>query len=144
MSDKQNLEILNSIYKNSKMASDSICQVLEQCDDNNLKKYIAKQQKQYEEDYHKTGRRIREIGGTAENPPAMASFMASAGVDMKTMFDKSRQNIAKLMYNGTNMGIVDITRVLNRASDADGAVIEEAKALLKREQNYADGLKKYL
>lgn len=126
------------------MASDSICQVLEHCDDSGLRDYIAKQQKQYEEDYHKTGRQIRELGGTAENPPISADIAAGAGINMKTMFDKSKQNIAKIMFNGTNMGILDITRVVNRATDADCGVTEQAKSLLMREQKYADGLKKYL
>ena len=48
------------------------------------------------------------------------------------------------MYNGTNMGIVDIARTVNRAKDADQQVLDEAERLLSAEEQYADGLKRFL
>ena len=70
--------------------------------------------------------------------------MAKMGIDMKTMFDKNDRKAAELMYNGTNMGIVDIARTVNRAKDADQQVLDEAERLLSAEEQYADGLKRFL
>lgn len=144
MSKKDDLEILNCIYKNSKMAADSIDSVSEKCDDDKLRGYINKQKEHYNNSCDKVANQIRERGGIPAPPPKAAEFMAEMGIDMKTMMDHSRTNIAKLMYNGTNMGILDISETVNHAHDADENIISQAKELLSAEERYADGLKRFL
>ena len=70
--------------------------------------------------------------------------MAKMVFDLKTIFYKNDRKAAELMYNGTNMGIVDIARTVNRAKDADQQVLDEAERLLSAEEQYADGLKRFL
>ena len=92
----------------------------------------------------KIAKQIRELGTEPVQPPKADQFMADMGIDMKTMFDSSRTNIAKLMYNGTNMGIVDIAETVNHATEAEDKIISQAKQLLSAEERYADGLKRFL
>ncbi len=144
MSKNDDLEILNSIYKNSKMASDCIDSVTEKCDNDKLKEYIQKQRKHYDNSCEKVASQIRELGGEPAEPPKSSQAMAEMGITMKTFTDRSCSNIAKIMYNGTNMGIVDISETVNHAKNADERVISQAKQLLSAEERYADGLKGFL
>ena len=144
MSRDDDLKILNCIYQNSRMAADCIDKVYEKCPDDKLREYISKQRVHYRNSCDKLTKQIRELGTDPEQPPKTDQFMADMGIDMKTMFDDSRTNIAKIMYNGTNMGIVDIAETVNHATEADDKIISQAKQLLSAEERYADGLKRFL
>ncbi len=144
MSKNDNLEILNSIYKNSKMASDCIDSVSDKCKNSKLKEYIQKQQLHYQGSCEKVAKQIRDFGGEPAEPPKGSQIMADMGIAMKTAMDDSCSNIAKLMYDGTNMGIVDISETVNHAHEADEEIISEAKQLLSAEERYAHGLRGFL
>lgn len=144
MSKKDDLAILNNIYQNCKMASECIDGITEKCSDENLKDYIQKQRMHYDNSIDKVSRRIRELGGEPEEPPKTDKMAAEMGINMKTAMDGSRQNIAKIMYNGTNMGIVDMAKTINKAKNADEKTVSQAKDLLSTEERYASGLKEFL
>lgn len=144
MSKKDDLAILNNIYQNCKMASECIDGITEKCSDENLKDYIQKQRMHYDNSIDKVSRRIRELGGEPEEPPKTDKMAAEMGINMKTAMDGSRQNIAKIMYNGTNMGIVDMAKTINKAKNADEKTVSQAKDLLSAEERYASGLKEFL
>ena len=66
------------------------------------------------------------------------------GIFMKTAFDRRKGHIAELMYDGTNMGIIDIARSVNHSKNASPETIQLAEALMKKEEKYANGLRKFL
>lgn len=141
---QDNVDILNSIYKNSKMASECIRHVSSTCKNSGFKEYIEKQGRQYEHNCAEIAEEIRSQNGKVEDVPTYEKFMAKMGIDMKTMLDKSDSKAAELMYNGTNMGIVDIARTVNKARNADQKTLDKAEKLLSAEEQYADGLKRFL
>lgn len=144
MSKKDNLDILNSIYQNSKMASDCIEKISDKCSDDKLREYIQKQREHYDNSCEKVAKQIKELGGEPSQPPKNQQLMADMGIEMKTMADRSRTNIAKIVYNGTNMGIIDISETVNHAKEADEEIINQANQLLSAEERYAHGLKGFL
>lgn len=144
MSKKDDLSILNSIYQNGKMASECIDKITVKCDNEKLKDYIQKQRMHYDNSCDKVAEQIRSLGGEPAEPPKSQLVMADMGIEMKTMADRTGSNIAKIMYNGTNMGIIDISETLNSAKDADENIINQAKQLLSAEERYAHGLKGFL
>lgn len=141
---KHDIDILNCIYKNSRMASDSIKQVSGKCEDSELRRYIDRQQAHYEETCKELKSEIESAGGEVEEVPMMETAMAHMGISMKAWNDNSRNNLAKMMYKGTNMGIVDIAETVNHCHDASQHTLDTAERLLSREEQYADGLKKFL
>ncbi|MBQ7834384.1 MAG: DUF2383 domain-containing protein [Ruminiclostridium sp.] len=144
MLQKHDIDILNCIYKNSRMASDCIKQVSEKCDDDELRSYIDRQQKHYESTCKELKSEIEGAGAQVAEVPAMETAMAHMGIGMKAFVDDSRNNLAKMMYNGTNMGIIDIAETVNHCHNAGDATLRKAEQLLSREEQYADGLKKFL
>ncbi len=144
MLQEHDFDILNCIYKNSRMASDCIKQVSDKCGSEELRAYIGKQQRYYEETCKSLKSEIEEAGGRVEPVPKMNAAMSHIGISMKTLADDSRGGIAKLMYNGTNMGIIDIAETVNHCSRASGGTLKKAEELLSHEEQYADGLKRFL
>lgn len=126
------------------MASDCIKQVSEKCDDDELRSYIDRQQKHYESTCKELKSEIEGAGAQVAEVPAMETAMAHMGIGMKAFVDDSRNNLAKMMYNGTNMGIIDIAETVNHCHNAGDATLRKAEQLLSREEQYADGLKKFL
>ncbi len=141
---KNDIDILNTIYKNSRMAYDSTKQVLSRSRDPELNDYLRRQMRHYADNCTDVKNTLAKDGHRVNPVPAMQSLMASVGITMKTMRDSSRGNIAELMYNGTNMGIVDIARSVNRSHHASMDTLQNAEALLGQEEKYADGLRKFL
>ncbi|HBH95221.1 MAG TPA: hypothetical protein DDX91_05665 [Ruminococcaceae bacterium] len=144
MSKNDDLAILNNIYQNCKMASECIDGITEKCSDENLKDYIQKQRMHYDNSLEKVSRRIRELGGEPEEPPKKDRIAAEMGINMKTAINGSRQNIAKIMYKGTNMGIADMAQTINKAKNAEEKTVSQAKELLSAEERYAGGLKEFM
>lgn len=143
MLQNHDINILNSIYKNSRMAIDSTKQVEKYCKNKDLSDYLKRQISHYSENCAMAGRKISAEGKSPEKIPFMQKAMAEMGIRMKASGgDKSK--IAELMYNGTNMGIVDISRTLNHSTHASQETKALANRLLDEEVKYADGLKKYL
>ena len=126
------------------MAYSSTRQVLERCADGELKDYLKRQTKHYERCCRDAAQQMEESGRRPGEIPAMQKAMSRIGIAMRTAADSSRGNIAKLMYDGTNMGIVDIARTMNRTAGASQKTVDMAETLLTQEEKYADGLRKFL
>lgn len=141
---KHDVDILNCIYKNSRMASDSIKQVSEKCADEEFRGYINRQQEHYEAVCKELKSEIEGSGNEVEEVPAIETAMAHMGISMKAFNDSSTNNLAKMMYKGTNMGIIDIAETVNHCHNAEESTLRKAERLLSREEQYADGLKRFL
>ena len=144
MNSDNDADILNTIYKNSRMAYDSTKQVAAKCADSELRGYLRRQLNHYADSCRSARRALEGSGQHAQPVPMMQQAMAQSGIFMKTFRDHSASNIAELMYNGTNMGIIDIARSVNRSHNASDDVIKRAEDLMSAEEKYADGLRKFL
>lgn len=144
MLERNDIDILNTIYKNSKMAYDCTKQVVSKSSNTELNDYLRRQMHHYANNCIDVKNTLAKEGLRTHKVPVMQQLMASVGISMKTMRDKSAGNIAEIMYNGTNMGIVDIARSVNRSHNASPDTRHNAETLLGQEEKYADGLRKFL
>lgn len=143
MLQKHDINILNSIYKNSRMAMDCTKQVQKNCHSKELNDYLSSQISHYADNCAAVRRKIRSEGGQVEKVPFMQKAMAEMGIKMKAS-GAGKSKIAELMYNGTNMGIIDVSRTMNHSLHASPETKNLANKLLDQEVKYADGLKKFL
>ena len=137
-------DILNTIYQNSRMAYDSTRQVITKCRNSELSDYLERQTSRYAGTCRSARRKLESQGSSPVSVPPVQQAMAHAGIFMKTAFNKKTGHIAELMYDGTNMGIINIARSVNHSSNASPEVIRLAEELLSDEEKYADGLRKFL
>ena len=74
----------------------------------------------------------------------MAKISSYMMTQMKTMSDSSTSNLAKMMMEGSNKGIIEITEKLNNFAEQDEEIVALANKLLETEQNNLDNLKQFL
>ncbi len=141
---KQSAAILNSVYQNAQMAYEASGDVLKRCKSRELYREISGQQKRYKTVASRASRELSRRGEPARKVSPYLVSMTKMGIAMKTAHNKSSSNLAQIMLKGTTMGIIDMQRTVNRSHGAYAGIRESAEQLLAREQDFCDGLKRFL
>lgn len=141
---KEEIGIYREIQKNAEMAIKAIDTVSNKVYDDGLSMQIAREAIKYSE---LRGRAVDKLlQGKAETYKAkpFSDMMIKSGINMNTMLNTSTSHIAELMIRGSNRGIIDMNKTLNRYPDAKGSAVELAKELMDFEEKNITRLKKYL
>ena len=140
----KDIEFLNYIYQNAKMGVVGIDNIKAKIYDTELKDLIATQRKEYVSICDEATKLLNELGVGEKDISAMAKVMTYFMANLELLKDDSASNIAKLMIEGSNKGIVEITKKLNVYNNSNKKVEKLAKKLLVTEQHNIDELKIYL
>lgn len=144
MRKQQNAEILQAVYRNSQMAYEASSDVLKHCKNNMLFREINREKERYKNIAEQARCELVKRNEEAVEVAPFGKLMSKMGIAMKTASNQSGHNIAKIMVQGTTMGIIDMQHAVNRSHNADPKIKESAERLLQREQEYCESLKKYL
>ena len=129
MSKKDNeVIVLDDLSKGACMGWDAIHFIMDKVDDDNLKKELDRQYREYKEIREEINKIYPEY---SEDEPHKTSTMNKVmtwyGIEMKTLMDSSTSKIAELLMQGTNMGIIEGRRLLN-----DKNTNEEIKNIVEK------------
>ena len=102
----EDLELLNYIYHNARMGVIAIDNLKNHIEDIKLKKYIIEENKDYEAICNKAINYFIKLGHKEEDLNTMVKVSTYIMVNMKAMMDNSSSNIAKMMIEGSNKGII--------------------------------------
>lgn len=142
--ERQNAEILQAVYRNSQMAYEASSDVLKHCKNNMLFREINREKERYKNVAEQAKDELVKRNEVVEDVAPFGKMMSKMGIAVKTATNQSGHNIAKIMVQGTTMGIIDMQHAVNRSHNADPRIKESAERLLRREQEYCESLKKYL
>ena len=138
-------EMLEQLYKNVKMGSDSILKLLGKVSDGRFKTDLTDQINGYESFAAKAKARLKEMGAEAKEENLMVKMWSSVGMAMSTLTDSSDSHIAQLVAEGSNMGVTDGIKLLREYENtkvSEGAlklvrdVIEFEERNLERAKSY--------
>lgn len=142
--DEQTRKLLEECSSGSKMAKNSLNQILEYIKDTGLKNlvenYIAKHEKLEEE----AAQALEKSGCEAKTPGVMSSAFAWFTTEMKLTFNDDNTQIAKLLMDGCNMGIKTLGERTNTLSQADAKAQSLARKIIETEQELMKELQAYL
>ena len=141
---RQSSEILRSVYKNADMAYEASGDVLKHCSNSRLREEITAERERYRSVASQARAELVRRGSVPKQYPAYTRMMTKMGIGMKALQDPSSKSLAEMMVRGTTMGIIDMTHAVNSSSKAEERIRTDAMALLKREQQFCDRLKKFL
>lgn len=142
---KENINALDEINKGSCMGMDAIKDILDKVEDEKFKKLLDSQY----EFYNKIKDEIENIYKkyNSDDDPHETSIMNKvmtwSGVNMKTLTDHSNSKIAELLLQGTNMGIIEGRKILNR-KEMDSEVEKIVSEYVTAQEKYVEDLKKFL
>ncbi len=104
--------LLGEIYKEVRMGSDSLTDVLGKVTDKELRTEMTRQI----EEYGKFAKRAKEMlcdrGITPKEENLMARMSAKIGMAMNTMTDSTTSHLAQMVIEGNTMGITELTRLV--------------------------------
>ena len=105
-------EMLEQLYKNVKMGSDSIVKLLPKVSDGKFKTDLTDQLNGYESFAAKAKSRLKDMGAEAKEENPMVKLWSSVGMAMNTLIDSTDSHIATLVAEGSTMGITDSIKLL--------------------------------
>lgn len=140
----ENTSLLEEIYKTTKMGLEATQLIIPKVHSKQLRQKITNQESDYQDIAAKAKQMLRQDGRMPKPERAVQRAVLRGSIQMNTMLDQTPSHIAKLMINGTTMGIVDVTKHLNRFDGADTEVKKLAEDYIINEQKNIDELKKHL
>lgn len=136
--------ILNEINTGIKMGMDSISNVSEKVQDENLKKDLKFQYDKYNDILNKVNSELTKYDDFPKELNPTQKAMGWMSIEWKTMDDKSSSNIAEMMIQGTNMGIIKGVKLLNNNPNTDIQIKNILNEFINFQENTVEQLKKYL
>ena len=147
MGDKmeENINALDEINKGACMGMDAIDDILDKVEDGKFKSLLEKQYEFYESIKDDITNIYDKYNSddTPHETSVMNKVMTWSGINMKTMTDHSNSNIAELLLQGTNMGIIEGRRILNK-KEINKDVEDIIDKFVKKQEKYVEDLKKFL
>ncbi len=140
------LEVAAKIYKNMKMGSESIHNLLDKVTNKALHTRMTEQMNGYDAYAEKAKVMLIDRGEEAKEESAMTKFWANMGMKMNTLMDSSTSHIAQMMIEGSAMGITDTQKIANEYDGKAGCeeIVKLANEIVKFEEANIRDMKKYL
>lgn len=139
-----NIKAINDAYKNAHIALQSISDLLPEVEDEEIKKHLQEEYDGYEKIIGELSSFMAEKNIEPKDINGFKKAMLFSSIKMKTLFNKSRNQVAEMMINGTVMGINELTAMINQENKLDDDVLMHIKNLLELEEKYEEQLKSYL
>ena len=136
-----NAEMLNYIYQNAQMGTNSIKQVMDAAQDQAFKGLLQKQLNGYQEILREAQALLHQNGMEEKGLGKMSEMKTDMMIGVQTLADKSTPHLAEMMLLGSNMGVVDALKNLRRYDDAKPDVKGLMKKLLHFEEQNAEHYK---
>lgn len=143
--DNKDVKIVNYIMQNCEMGISSLKKLREMLESNEMQQELSEELKSYKSIYDKASRVNENLHGERTPVNMMQKLMAKMGVTMNMMMDKSDSHIAEMLIQGTNMGIIELNKILNSNPDySNEEILSILKELLEFEERRINKLKAYL
>ena len=127
---KTTADLLREVYRNVKMAGESIITLMPKVRDETLKSTMTVQLSTYEAFASRASKLLGEEGVKPEDEGMLTKMSAKWGILVNTMKDSSTPHLIQMMLEGTNMGVGELLRLI-RESENTG--VSEASLRLARD-----------
>ncbi len=138
------IAVLNSVYRNARTGAQAIDDLLPKARDTSFISDLETQRQEYDSIGTEAATRITGLGAAPESVGEMKKMGMKMGVAMNTMTNDETEHLAELMIKGSNMGIVQMTKVINGHREASPETLGLAQKLINCEHDNITRLKAYL
>ena len=141
-----NAQMLDRMYKNVKMGSDSMINIMSRVKDDGLKQELTDQLDTYESYGKKVSKMIYDMGGQPKEENIITKVSSKIGMAMNTMTDSTTSHLAQMVIEGATMGMTDMTKIVREYENrgCGEAPLKLAREIATFEDNSIGRLKKFL
>ena len=140
----KDIEVLNNIYSIVDMGVLGIDNVIDKITDKSIEKLFIDQKKEYNLLRVEAMKILTDLDAKPKSTSKISEIGSNLITDMELLKDDSDNNIVKLMIQGSNRGIVELTSILNKKELTNRKVEILAQKLLDLLEHNIQDLKKYL
>lgn len=144
MENKDSICLLKECDSGTKMAVNSIDDVLDHVEDTQMYQLLSESKAHHERLGNEIHAQLLDYGSDEKDPSVMAKGMSWFHANMKMMMDESDSAIADLMTDGCNMGIKSLHKYLNQYPSAGQNIKDICKELIQMEDSLCKELRVYL
>ena len=136
--------LTKEVHKAAQSGLEAVETILPKVTKPSLKKEIENQGVAYQKLIARSEKILQQSGSLPEkNPPIQKAVMWGA-IQLNTLADASPEHVAEMMINGSNMGIVEMSKQVNRYEFADHKSLKLAADFIEGEQRHIEQMKEYL
>ena len=139
-------QLLQDIYANVKMGSESIINLMPKVKDAEMKAFMVAQLDQYEKYAREARKKLEDKGAVAKEESAMTKMSAKMGMSMQTMIDSTTSHLAEMMVQGSTMDVTDLLQKVSAFSSYPecGDALAFAKDIVAFEERNVEKMKQFL
>ena len=139
-------ELIQAVYKNVKMAGDSILNLMPHVKDEKLKSDMTVQLSAFEAFASRAAKLLADEGVKPETEGALTKLSAKWGTLMNTMRDSTTSHLAEMMIEGATMGANEMLRELRETenSNTSESALRLARDVCAFEEKIVKEMKSYL
>lgn len=140
----KDLEFLNYISQNAKMGMETLTVIIKHIEGDEFKGILEKQLDEYKEIYNRCEELFDRVNKESKDRGTLEKIATYMTTKIEIKKDDSDSHIAEVIIKSKTVGITDLTKAINKYSDASSSVMALAKKLIKIEESDIDKLKPYL
>ena len=144
MQENNDIKILNKLYQCAEMGTIGIESVIDKAHQEEFRNTLHSQKEEYDKIVDQIVSILKKYGCEEKHIGTMAKKSSEMISEMKTKIDDSDSQIAKMMMEGNNKGIIEVAKLKNEYEGTDEEIMELMEHFLKTEQQKIDEMKKYL
>ena len=139
-------DLLQSVYKNVKMASDSILNVMPKIKNEKLKHEMTVQLSTFDAFASRTAKLLAKEGVKPTEEGTVTKLTSKWGTMVNTMIDSTASHIAEMMIEGATMGVNDMIKQLREAENGTASEdsLQLARDVCAFEERIVEEMKAYL
>jgi hypothetical protein len=118
--------LLQEIYKNVTMGTDSLMTILGKAEDETLRENLSADLDTYEGYAKRAKEKLEAMSVEPKGVNALQKLPAEMGITMSTLTDRSNSKMAELMIEGAVMGVTEFKELI-READKNGASLENVR-----------------
>ncbi len=138
------LTILNEIHKGAAMGMSAISTISEKVGDKQFKDDLSYQYNRYRDSLDKVNAKFEEFGKIPDDTPLNQKIMGWTGIQLNTLTNQSNSQIAEMLIQGNDMGIIKGVKLLNQSKDVSPDVRDIADGFIRLQEDNIERLKKFL
>ncbi len=138
------IDILKEINKNAKTGIDGLNFTLDKVQSDDLRDLLYKERNEYENIYDRTKEILIQKSEDIEDTKTLQKVMSWMGIELNTLTNKSNSQIAQILIQGNDIGVIKGTKLLNNMEFEDKQIKNILEDFVRLQQKNIENLKKYL
>lgn len=138
--------LLNEIYKNVRMGTDSLIDLMPKVKNAELKSEMTVQISTYEAYASRAAKLLNEEGAKPEEEGFLTKMGAKMGCAVNTMRDSTTSHLAQMIIEGATMGMNEMYKQIRESENTDVSekALRLARDVCAYQEKTIEDMKKYL